>query len=63
MKLKTRFPIRRALCAVLLALNLGAAAAAGDEQRWNLGDLYATPSKASAARWARTPPVCATHWS
>jgi len=44
MKAKTRLPVRPALCAVLLALNLGVAAAAGDEQRWNLGDLYATPA-------------------
>jgi len=44
MRFKTRFPICRALCAALLALNLGVAVAAGDEQRWNLGDLYATPA-------------------
>ena len=44
MKVKTRFPIRPALCAVLLTLHLGVAAAAGDEQRWNLGDLYPTPA-------------------
>jgi oligoendopeptidase F len=44
MKVRSRFPIRPALCAVLLALNLGVAVAAGDEQRWNLGDLYATPA-------------------
>ena len=42
MKIKTRFPIRPALCAALLALNLGVATGASDEQRWNLGDLYAT---------------------
>jgi len=44
MKVKTRFPIRLALCSALLALNFSVAAAAGDEQRWNLRDLYATPA-------------------
>ena len=40
---RTRLPLRRALCAALLSLNFAAAGAAGDEQRWNLADLYATP--------------------
>jgi oligoendopeptidase F len=44
MRFKTRFPIGRALCTALLALNLGIADAAGEEQRWNLGDLYPTPA-------------------
>ena len=46
-----RPPFRLALCAALLALNLGAASAAtlptttaGDEQHWNLADLYPTPA-------------------
>jgi len=47
---------RPTLCAVLLALNLGMAAAATDEQRWNLGDLYATP-----AAWDRAYADLRTH--